>query len=363
MSVTTSYIYTENGVDKNGNSAADGGVFKFYGWSGPFKWIITFPTPIENVTEVDLSVIPGNIRNTTVNFGGRLRFFIFDETDTVIHSSNSDYIAKSSSITVASIGAFTLTGQTVSSIQVWGWSGSGPNFTISDIVEGVTTYNITTTAPVPGISAEMYTHLADLTWDSVSGATTYRVTQQQDGGTETDVITDSTDLTGTVFVENGSTYVFSLYVDSDITSTAVTATVTPSVVSEASVTLLSARLSNDFTLLDENAIIEIEDHISSSLTHLDTVNTRVSTGTGETKFESTYLGPSEITSVDEGSYMFSFTDATGAGQTTTMVTPDAVSNEITYDNINSEITFDGTNYAAGTSFIIGGMRAIVYDVV
>ena len=69
-SITTPYIYTENGVDSSGTTAADGGNFTFYGNAGGAQrgWFITFPTPIPNVTEVDFSTLSGTANNTTTNF-------------------------------------------------------------------------------------------------------------------------------------------------------------------------------------------------------------------------------------------------------------------------------------------------------
>ena len=361
MSVTTNYLYVENGVDKDGNNSSNGGLFKFFGWNG-FSWTITFPSPIENVTEIDLSVLPGVIRNTTLNFVGALRIRVFDDSGTQIYSQSSSSVPKNSTINVSTMGAITLSGETVGSIQVLGPSNSGPNLVLTNVTE-TSTYTVTTTAPVPLIEATMYTHLADITWDEISGATTYRITQSKDGGTETDIITETTDLSGSVFVENTSSYVFSVYTDDSEIVSAVSTTYTPSIVSGVSVTLLAVRLSNDFTSLTETAVLEIEDYISSSLTHLDNVTTRVSTGTGETVLESIFIGDSETTPVEEGSYLFPFTDVTGPGQITTMVTPDSVVNEITYDDTTSEIIFDGTSYGPGESFIMGGLRVVVYDVV
>lgn len=362
MSVTTSYTFVENGVDKNGDSSGNGGNYKFFGWSGPFTWTITFPVPIENVTEIDLSVLPGIIRNSTLNYAGALRIRVFDDSGAQIAYQNSSTVPKNSSINISTMGAMTLTGETVGSIKILGPSNTGPNLVLSNVTTS-STYTITTIEPVPVIEATMYTHLADITWDEISGVSAYRITQSQDGGTETDIITDTTDLSGSVFVENTSSYVFSVYTDDSQIVSAISTTYTPSIINEASVTLLVSRLSNDLTSLTETAILEIEDHISSSLTHLDNVKTRVSTGTGETVLDSIYLGGSETTSVEEGSYLFSFTDATGSGQTTTMVTPDSVVNEITYNETTSDIIFDGTSYGPGESFIMGGLRAVVYDVV
>lgn len=272
-----------------------------------------------------------------------------------------------SAVNTNSTGTFSL-GRDPTKNSIQKYTGYMLDFRIYDDVLDTTAVNVLTAAgPLDkaassdSIDSILYSHLADISWTvngSTDGTTLYTLTQD-----DTVVLDNSTDTsTSLLDLSPETTYTLKLFVDSSETELITTNIITPAVDASSTSDLLT-RISNDLTLLSEDAVLEIEDHISSSLTHLDTVNTRVSTGTGETKFESTYLGPSEITSVDEGSYMFSFTDATGSGQTTTMVTPDAVENEITYDDTQSEIVFNGTNYGAGSSFVIGGMRAIVYDVV
>ena len=59
-------------------------------------------------------------------------------------------------------------------------------------------------------TATPYTHLVDLTWDAIPGATEYTIRQVKDGSDEKDVVKTLL-LTGSVNLDNSSTYVFNLY--------------------------------------------------------------------------------------------------------------------------------------------------------
>ena len=153
-SITTPYIYTENGVDSAGDTAAEGGNFGFYGNAGGAQrgWFITFPTPISNVTEVDFSTLDGTANNTTSNFSGtlRLRATTVESGDVTITTSN---IAASSSISISTFPTITLSNETLTGVSIIGRAQSnGANFSLPSIVEGVDTYNITCllyTSPSP----------------------------------------------------------------------------------------------------------------------------------------------------------------------------------------------------------------------
>lgn len=261
MSITTTYNYLDNGSQLHSSYTGN----TFYGWDG-YGWEITFPTAIPNVIEIDFN-IAGVISNTTSQFTGQLRIRVYDESDSLIGSVNSSTVPKNGSISASSLSSITLTGETVSYIQILGPSNTGPNLNV--LSAGSSTYNITTEV-VATFVATTYTHLADLTWPEISGATEYTIGQIQDGGDEEDVII-TTELLATVSIENASNYVFNLYSDLDLTTAHSTVAVTPVAISTTNIGNLLARISNDLSVLEESAILEIEDLIQDSLSTGDSV--------------------------------------------------------------------------------------------
>lgn len=120
------------------------------------------------------------------------------------------------------------------------------------------------------MDATTYTHLVDLSWDAISGASEYTIRQIKDGSDEEDVL-KTAELLGTVNIDNSSTYVFNLYSDLDLVTAAASVNVTPETIDPTNVSNLMTRISNDLSILDDSAIPEIEDLIQDSLNTGDSV--------------------------------------------------------------------------------------------
>ena len=352
-SITTPYVYTENGVDSAGDTAAEGGNFTFYGNAGGAQrgWFITFPTPIPNVTEVDFSTLSGTANNTTSSFSGtmRLRATTVESGDVTITTSN---IPANGSINISTFPAITLSSETLTGVSILGRAQSnGANFSTPSITEGVDTYNITTTIT---LEATMFTHLADLTWSSIGGATSYTVTQTEDAGSEETIVSETTDLSFTSLNLNpGSSYVFNLYTDLDLVTPATSITESALVVDTANVTALAVRLSNDFSILSESSYDEVDSQLRNFLMTGDEVI--LSSG------NAVFVEDSDTIVHSDTDILTPFESTAGSGQTIT-VTVGGESAVLTYNESLNEVTYDGTAYGIGESFAVGTSKVTISEI-
>ena len=116
-----------------------------------------------------------------------------------------------------------------------------------------------------GLDATIYTHICDLTWDAISGASEYTVRQIKDGGSDEEDVIKTDLLTGTVNLDNSSTYIFNLYSDLDLVTAEATVNVSPLAIDQTNVSSLMTRIQNNLSILDDSAIPDIEDFIQGFL--------------------------------------------------------------------------------------------------
>jgi len=204
------------------------------------------------------------------------------------------------------------------------------------------------------IDATMYTHLADLTWSSVNGATNYTVNQTIDGGTETTIVDESTDLLYTSFdLIPNSSYTFDLYTDLDLVTAVASLTISTPIVDSSSTTSLVTRLSNDLSSLSENALEDVDAFLRTAFT----------TGTVVTLSSGKYLFVEDSASIirqDGLGIMTPFEQTAGSSQTCT-ITTDSVSDTITYDEISNEITSATGVVSPGEYFILGNKKVTMLE--
>ena len=230
---------------------------------------------------------------------------------------------------------------------------------VIDATEALLIYN---TGPETfTILATLYTHVVDLTWRTVSGATTYTITQKEDAGSDVTIVDSSADFAITLGgITPGSSYEYNIYTDLDLVTPEETITKVAPIVDSSSVQLLLTRFLNDLTDISEistTALSEIDSVLREVLSTGDTVETEI----GETTFvEDTGSITIPLTGL---SVLTPFIQSVGAGQTATMILDDdASSNVITYDDTVDEVVFEATNYAVGTYMIIGGYKVKVNSI-
>ena len=345
MSITTTYNYLDNGSQLHSSYTGN----TFYGWDG-YGWEITFPTAIPNVIEIDFN-IAGVISNTTSQFTGQLRIRVYDESDSLIGSVNSSTVSKNGSISASSLSSITLTGETVSYIQILGPSNTGPNLNV--LSTGSSTYNITTEL---SFEATTYTHLADLTWPEISGATEYTIRQIQDGSDEEDVLKTSL-LLGTVELENSSLYVFNLYSDLDLINLHATLSVTPETVSDASVATLMTRIGNDMSIFENQTVLdEVESTFSNVLSTGDLVT--LPSGLISTYVENSDTLTVETLNLTNPSRILTGFSTSGTNQEISVTLPDSTTATLIYDELLNEVN----SVAVGSKLVLNGYVATVKEV-
>lgn len=337
--VSTDYVYSENGVDINGLDAASGADVSWLGWDGPQTWTITFPVAIENVVDIDFTVMQGvTMLNTTPQFDGAVRLRAYDEADNLVGSRESVTINRSSSNSIADLGVLSFDTPTViKKVQLMGPSNSGPNINFEGLVDGVTTYRIVTEVPVSALAVQMYKRAADLTWDPVPDASSYTLTQTLGGGVAESVIANQIyDVTFTAKrLVPGSNYEFKLYTDLDLFLDPV-ATVSGTTV-DADVSL------NDVFETGDSIKVDIPGFRGKSGARFVKRGGRVDYAPGVP-------------------IAFAFEPGEGTGQSATLGLEEGTDVTVAFDEINSEVSVDGVNCALGGYVVVDGKTMTVVDI-
>ena len=204
------------------------------------------------------------------------------------------------------------------------------------------------------IEATMFTHLADLTWTSIGGATSYTITQTEDAGSEETIVSETTDLSFTSLNLNpGSSYVFNLYTDLDLVTPATSITESALAVDTTNVTALAVRLSNDFSILSESSYDEVDSQLRNFLMTGDEVT--LSSG------NAIFVEDSDTIVHSDTDILTPFESTAGSGQTIT-VTVGGESAVLTYNESLNEVTYDGTAYGIGESFAVGTSKVTISEI-
>ena len=227
-----------------------------------------------------------------------------------------------------------------------------------DALDATAVGTLFSTGPSIGftLSATMYTHLADLTWGTVSGATNYTITQTEDAGPETTIVSETVDSVVTYETLPGSAYIYNIYSDLDLVTPAATISETADLVTTVTVQELLTRISNDLTTLTETALVEIDGELRNALTTGDVVLTDEGNATFVSDADTLTLPPGYIEKV-----LVPFDTSSGASQTVTITLPDASSEVFTYDDGADEVISGAVNYAVGEYFKSGTYKVTVTE--
>lgn len=209
---------------------------------------------------------------------------------------------------------------------------------------------------VPRLSVTMYTHLADLEWEEVDGASSYTVTSSRDSGPEETLVTTPNTTHEELNLTPDSSYEFKVYSDLDPVEPAYTTTSLALTLNAVNVDSFIDRLGNDLTLVNDTTLGEIEPFFNSVLTTGEVVNTSI----GSTVF----VENSGTVTIDEPEEVFltSFEETLGTGQNITVVLPDTSNSVIGYDESVNEVTSASTNYPVGSHFVLGGRKVTVKEI-
>lgn len=204
------------------------------------------------------------------------------------------------------------------------------------------------------LSASIFTHLADITWESISGASTYRLTQKEGVGDEEEVVSPTTETSATLGnLEPGSSYDLSLYTDMDEDIPVDVLSVSTPVVDASSVQDILTRFSNDLSDLEGVSSGATED-ISVFFEDVLSTGDVILTDIGETM----YVRESESLVLSRnGNILTPFVDSGGSGQEITVN-----SDVISYDESTNEVISGGTSHAVGDVFVIGNYKVTTKEI-
>lgn len=225
------------------------------------------------------------------------------------------------------------------------WTSASPTLVYDDM------------EPATGsITATSYTHICDLSWDAVSGATSYRLTQTPDGESETTILDSSSALLyNALNLSPNTSYTFNLYTNLDTETPVYTVTETTPSISSASVLSLLTRITNDITSLSDTAVSEIEVILSSILSTDDVLTTSL----GDAIFIAN--SGSFVSSGEAQNVLTPFQTSLGPGQSIN-ITLGSIVYTVNYDNATDKITFNGSKYSIGDDLVIGNYRINIRDI-
>ena len=244
--------------------------------------------------------------------------------------------------------------------SVTGFNGYMSDFRVYDYE--VTSAEITaifTDGPnLPPLKLTLYTHIADLEWASVDGATTYSIRKTVAGGLdEIDVVVDTTALLHTDYdVTAATAYVYNLYTDTSPTVVVETLSETSPVIDSTSVGLLLTRVSNDITILTVDASDAIESTLRDVLATGDALET--------TRGSVTFVENSGTLALPFGSVekvLLPFDTGFVGTQGATITLPDLTDEVLGYDEGADEVIYDTVNYAIGEYFKSGTYKVTVIE--
>ena len=206
------------------------------------------------------------------------------------------------------------------------------------------------------LSLTLYTHVADISWPAIAGASTYSVRKTEAGGSdEIDVVSGTSDLLYTDYdLMEATNYVYRLYTDVSPTTIVLTVSGTTPVVDSTSVALLLTKVSNDLSILSVNATESISTTLRDVLSTGDVLETH--------KGSVTFVADTETLTLSSGAterVLTPFETSAGAGQTVTITLPDASTEVLTYDDGADEVISATVNYATGEYFKSGTYKVTV----
>lgn len=209
---------------------------------------------------------------------------------------------------------------------------------------------------VTSIETTMYTHLADLTWPPLSGASSYTLSRTEDAGEEETIASDITELAFTTTdLTPGSSYVFNLYTDLDPVTPAATVTEAAPAITTASVADLLTRLGNDLTQISDAAFDAVDDQLRGVLNTGDVVTFSA----GDFVF---VQDADTVEYVDGKGILTPFTPTAGSAQAFTVTTEAGDAHVFTYDETNNEVVVDSQAVSVGGSVVVGPYRVQVVEV-
>lgn len=227
--------------------------------------------------------------------------------------------------------------------------------------------SIHTTGPVLAVTLDvtMYTHIAQLSWADVSGASSYEIRMVEDGGDEEVVGTNLTNTELIVYdLLTGSTYDFTLYSNLDPNVVASNMGISPPVLDATTSDNTLTFLGNDLTLVDESTVAGLQPFLGSFLLTEEQITSRVEyRGILNKKSSISFVKDSETISIVTNSTVLTpFVFGGSSGQSVNLELSDTTSTPVTYDESTGSITVNSVVYPPGSRFVLDGKSVKVAEI-
>lgn len=210
---------------------------------------------------------------------------------------------------------------------------------------------------VPSLEVIAYTHIVDLTWPIIDGASSYTINYIKDSGVETLFGNTSETSFTSFYLTQNSVYEFLVYSNLDVINHYYTKTVTIPIVNSTNVGLLLTRINNDLTILNDVAQDEIEPFLGVVLSNGESIITKLGKG---------YIvinnGTLNIPDTIKTNILTSFDSGSGPGQSFSILLTDLTTTVVSYDETVNEITIEGSTYSTGDVFILDGKKVTVVEI-
>lgn len=202
--------------------------------------------------------------------------------------------------------------------------------------------------------ADVYTHMADVTWNSIIGASLYTVTLAEGEGDEVTILNDSTELAVTTKdLSPETSYELRLYTDSDTSSPVTSLSITTPVLGPSSGIDISQRLGNDFTGLVNFDPSEIQEYLNDIFETGDVV---VLEDTTSYVFVKDSEDIAFTPSTDIRGILTPFQSDRGGSQAITVS-----SDIISYDETSNEVSINSTILSPGESAVLNGYKVTMKE--
>jgi len=205
----------------------------------------------------------------------------------------------------------------------------------------------------------MYSHASNITWNSVSGATTYTLVTKNSSG---EIIETQTGLTveeeNVYNLDDGSTYDFTVYSNLDDVNPVYESlsNLTPTVDTSSTNDLITF-VSNDLTLINATNVSELDPFLKENLSTGDKIQARIIVGNSIFLDKTlVFVQESETISVDDfPSVLTPFISGSVASDV-------ALGTEaMSFDETANTVTVQASTYSIGDTFILDGKKVRVSE--
>lgn len=337
----------------------------FIGWDN-FGWEITLPVAINNVQEIDFSVMSGvTVENiTSTHDGAALRVFAYDESNNVVGSISSSVINRSTEFDISAVlGPMDVGGNVVKTIRLLGPTNSGPNLLLNGVQDGITSYKVVTVIPI-SVTTRAINILVSIDQE-VTGAAGYQITYQAQNGGEVTAVSGATTLQHNITgLEPETNYTIRMYADSGAGYTLrgeVVSTTLPDVATNYDISDFEDNSGViDLVSMDATTAATMANVLPELLSTGDVLRLSTSSNSSVSASFVSQAGVINLASVT--ALLLPFTPSSGPAQSVSLTLVDNTTTaSILYDETEGSLTVESVTYTSGDTIYLDGYELSVTE--